>query len=183
MCLPLAAGPLAALQFGLGVVSTGASLIGQMQAQKAQNAMYEQNAKNATRNALNQYESVQRKMTQERAAALQDKQETALKATQARSTAVTAAGEANVSGLSLDALLGEYYAKQGRYNDSVDANLEATQQYLRGEMESVQTGAQNQINSVQRGTPPNFLAAGIQLFGTGMDSLRLYNTQKAQGYA
>jgi hypothetical protein len=155
------------------VAAVASSLVGyagQMANYKAQQQYYEQNAKAARVATVNRYASIQNRQLQEHDAAAQQVQQSKLEAMKARSTARTAAGEAGVTGLSVEALLQDLSAQEGRYEASVAQNYQMNQQYLRGEMEATQDQGIARINSVPYPTKPSFGAALIGAFGSGIQA-------------
>jgi hypothetical protein len=70
-----------------------------------------------------------------------------------------------VTGLSVDALVNDYYGREGRRLDSIDQNYEMDRDYLRADMDNTQSTAQQRINSVQRATPPSFADAALRIGG------------------
>jgi len=158
-------------------LSAASSVVGyQAQAQQAkdQNEMYKQNAENANRAAQNQYVGVQQRLIQEEQAAGQEKAEVARDARAARATATVSAGEANVSGLSVQGLIQEFYGREGGFNASVDQNLKWMRAQTQNDMKGIKYGAQDRINSVPRARKPSFFDAGLRILGAGMDSYSGY---------
>jgi hypothetical protein len=86
----------------------------------------------------------------------------------ARSTAALArvsAGEAGVTGISVEALLGDIDRKQGEYNATADRNLGQILDQLNREKVSGRTVAQQRIQNVQPASP---FATGIAIAGAGL---------------
>lgn len=181
MCLAIGAGMTSFLSFAVGAAQAVVSFAGQQQAANAQNAYYEANAKAAQQAAVNSYAAEQNKIIQERKAASQDETETRIAALTARGTARNAAGEAGVSGLSVDALINDYYGREGRRVESIDSNYAMNRDYLRAEMDSTQAQATSRINSVQRATPPSFADAALRIVSAGVGALGNYN-KMTRGY-
>lgn len=181
MCIMLGAGAMAGLQLAIGAASTVAGFVGQQQQYKAQMQMYNENAKNAQQMARDQYAHTQNRWRQERNAAALEKQEANVAAMEGRATAAAAGGEGGVQGNSLGQLLGSYYAKQGRFNDSVDQNYQMNRDYLWATMDQTKNQAQSQINSMPKPTRPSFLDAAIRIAGQGLEAAQTY--QQMKGYA
>lgn len=175
MCAPVA---MAIASFAIGAAQTVVGFMGEQAAADAQNQYYAENAKAARQATVNQYAHQQNRIIQERRAASQEKQNATVDALKARATAKTAAGEAGVSGLSVDALVQDFYAQEGRYSNSIDNNFQMTSDYLRSEMESTQAQGQSRINSVRRATPPSFLGAAIRIGATALDAFGTYHRSK-----
>ena len=108
MCIPVAA-----LSLVAGIAQGVVGYMGQMSQYEHQQAQFEANREASQRAAVNQYASQQLRIQQEGEAAAQTTQDVALEGQAARSTARTAAGEAGVSGLSVNALLQDLSAQEG----------------------------------------------------------------------
>jgi hypothetical protein len=145
------------------VASTTASVIAQQQAADAQEASNwrQYQASMAARAAnLNQ---TNLEASQEREGAMQRLEENNLKAREATSTARVAAGEAGVSGLSVDALLADLGTKQNRYNSSVSSNYDRSLGAIRSQRENINISATNQINSLKAPQQPDYLGAALRI--------------------
>jgi hypothetical protein len=154
-------------------IGTASAVTGYM----GQSRMADQNAEEARRAAVTNYAYTQNRISQERAAAIGQKTETAIEAMKARSTAKVAAGEAGVVGLSVDHLMNDFAGRQGRYNDSVDTNFQMQRDYLVGEMEGQRAQAQRQINSVPK---PSFLDTSLRILGVGASAATGYYNMTAK---
>lgn len=129
-----------------------------------QNAYYMENAREAQRAARDTYVHQQVRLREERAASSQEAFENSVKAMQARGSSYVSAGEAGVAGLSVDALIGSIFAKEGREQESVDTQYQMNRDNIRAEMDKTQSNAQARINSVQRANAPSaaaFLIKGL----------------------
>lgn len=171
MCAPMA---MAGLTLALGVAQAGAGLAGQMAAYDAQADQYKENAKAANRAAMVNYHFQNKRIQEERAAAALEKQDVAMQTREARERAFVAAGEAGVSGFSVDNLLAEFTARGATYRNRVDQNLEMTTTQIQASKMGTQAQAESRINSVQRPTPPNFFDAGIRLLGSVVNAGQTY---------
>lgn len=170
----LTAGQLAAAQLAVGVGSALAGYAGQQQAANAQ-AKYNDQAAKAAVDAANQtYQATHTRMGQEVAAASNEKFGASVAAAEARATATTAAGEAGVQGNSISQLMQSYYTKQGRYNASLDTNLQMSRQGLINTMDQTHNGAVSSINSLPMVQKPSFLDAAIRVAGAGLSATTDY---------
>ncbi len=169
---------LAVAQFAM---TAGSAVMG-YQADQAQYEAQQQNYKNnrieANQAAVNQYAASQNRQLQEAKAASADLQDLNREALQARSTARMAAGEAGVTGLSVDALIADYYGQEGRQERTLSNNYQMNADYLRGEMEGIQSQAEGRINSVDQGQKPSFAGAAIRILGGGLDAYGGYQRTK-----
>lgn len=181
MCLMLGAPIMAGLQLAMGVASTVVGFMGQQQQYEAQKQMWKQNIKNAQQTARDQYAHTQNRWVQERNAASLEKQNANIDVVQATSTAEAAAVEGGVQGSSVNQFLASYYAKQGRYNDSVDQNYQMSRDYLFASMDQTKNQTQSQINSMAKPIKPSFLDAAIRIAGQGLEAASSFNQNR--GYA
>ena len=115
---------MAVAQFALSAAGTVAGFMAQSQQADAQQQYYENNRIAANKAAGDSYAANQNRALQERAAASQEQQNLQSDSIRARSTAEVAAGEAGVTGLSVDALIADYYGQQGRYERTLDNNFQ-----------------------------------------------------------
>lgn len=171
MCLALglAAGGLSsALSFGVQALGAVAGFAAQSQQAAAQNEYYEENRRQAIKAQVNEYAHQQNKILQENRSASAEIFETKIEAMKARSTANAAAGEAGVTGLSVQALLNDYYGREGRRVDSLTQNYEMTRDNVRAEMDATQSKAIARINSVQRAAKPSFADAAVRILNAGV---------------
>jgi len=141
MCSPVLGLGLSLAQGVFGYMQAGAEV-------KAHNQQARQNAANAVVAMTDQYTALSNRTIQEREAAIQKKTEQQIEVMQASSTAEAAAGEGGVAGNSVSAILGDYYAKSGRFNDAVDANYQMQREFLTAEGRAAHSEAQNRINSM-----------------------------------
>ncbi|WP_143750582.1 hypothetical protein [Mesorhizobium sp. WSM4312] len=174
---------MAVAQFAMSAASTAVGFMGQQQQYEAQQQYYKNNRDAANKAAVNTYATNQNRALQERKAASQQQQDLNTEALKGRGTAEVAAGEAGVTGLSVDALIADYYGQQGRYERTLDNNYQMNADYLRGEMDSTQAQAEGRINSVQQGQKPSFADAAIRILGGGLDAYGGYQRAKAAGTA
>lgn len=161
------------LAIGQFVLSAASSVAGFMQQQQqfdAQQQMYENNRIAANKAAVNRYASQQNRALQERAAASQEAQNLQTDAIKSRATAEVAAGEAGVTGLSVDALIQDFYGQEGRFERTLANNYQMQSDYLRGEMDVTQAQAEGRINSVEQPIKPSFAGAAIRIFGAGLNT-------------
>jgi hypothetical protein len=170
MCLAVA---LPLLSFGIGAMQAVSGYQAQKRAADKQNQLYAENARNAQQAAVNNYAYTQNRIQQEAAGASQDITETRIQALQARGTARNAAGEAGVTGLSVDALVNDYYGREGRRVDSINTNYGYSRDALIGDMNNTQSTAQSRINSVQRADKPSFADAALRILGSGVSAFTM----------
>lgn len=146
---------------------------------EAQMKMQQQTAINASRAAENQYSNIGIRAQQESAAASQQQQQTNIEAAQAAASVEVAAGEGGVTGLSVDHVLRDLYAQQGRSDSAMDANQRMSRGYLEGEMKAAEAGGQSQINSVPIPEKPSFTPFLLNAFGSGLNAYSNSLTRKS----
>ena len=177
MCPPVV---VAVAGLAISAASAAMSYVQGQNAAKAQSQayqqQYQQNTQSAQKAAVQQYAAVDQRMLQEQAAADVEKDQSALEARKAAATTRVAAGEAGISGLSVDALLSDIYGQSAKYNDQVDQNTEWTAQQLQREKEGVKAQTVDRINSVQKPTiqRPNFIDLGLRIGGAAVNSYSSY---------
>jgi len=172
----------------LPILGMGLSIMGAMMEYQAasdqadaQNQYYMQNAREAQRAATDQYMYQNRRLVQEQAATEQEMFENSVTAMERRGTAHASAGEAGVSGLYVDALIGNIFAREGRQRMALDTQYQMNRDNVLSEMDQTRAQSQGRINSVQRAQPPDpaaFLIKGLTgamggLRGMGGGSLQI----------
>lgn len=151
------------------VASTVGSLSAQSaaaDAQAATNQRQYENTMRAYRENVNQTNLMQQ---QEREGSMQKLEANNLAARAAQSTATVAAGENGISGLSVDALLGDLSMKQNRFNSSVTTNFDRAQSAIQAQRENVYANAASAINGLQTPAAPDYLGAGLKIAGAYND--------------
>jgi hypothetical protein len=130
----------------------------------AQNAYYNQNRVNALAAARDRYASLANNTLQEREKASQELFEKQTEALKTRATAAASAGEAGVTGLSVDALMGDLLAQQGRQRQAIETNYQIKRQYNYDEAVATHHNTISRINSVRTAAKPSpipYLLSGI----------------------
>lgn len=156
---------------------TAASSLVQYRAQQQQAAAqqaYQQQLQIQTRNnAMAAYRNdllaQDRRVEEERVRASQEEFENSLEAQRRRATARVSASESGVSGLSVDALLADFYRQEARLSDQIDYRKELVLNQSALNKKAAQTTAESRINSA---TPspvekPSALGTGLQI-GAGV---------------
>ncbi|MFB7147759.1 virion core protein, T7 gp14 family [Agrobacterium deltaense] len=170
--------PITMVAAALGTAQTVTGYMGERQAAAAQNAMVRENQKAANANLVREYADVQTRQIQEEDAAAVQKQDLSREARAARATTMAAAGEAGVSGLSVDALLADVYGKEATAKDRISQNSGFTTANLTREMDGLKAKAQDRINSMPWATGPSPFAAALKIGGVGLDSYNRYGKPK-----
>lgn len=92
-----------------------------------------------------------------------------IEAAQARAKARVAAGEAGVSGISVDALVNDYSASEGRFRDTLRNNLSMEKDQANMRVKGYAAQSWSQFNS-QKVQQPSFLGAALRIGGAGFDA-------------
>jgi len=174
MCEPAT---MMAISTGLSVAMGGMQMMGQQQRAQAQADAQARQIANARQAFVNDTAALQERRLQESAAASQQMREQQRKAVRARATARTEAGEAGVSGLSVDALQRDFYSRELNYLSAVRQNYDNTSRQIDRQLESAGTGFQTRVNQAPRVQQPNYLGIGLRI---GTDAFSNYNTYLRQ---
>jgi hypothetical protein len=156
-----------------------------MQAQQeadAAQARYDQNRIAAAQARDLKIQTLNARAIQESEAAAEGKQKQALEALQLRERAVVAAGEAGVSGSSVDNLLNEYTAQRLRGVTTINRNLENIEKQIGLQKMGASAEAENRINSLPQGTQPSFLAAAVGTAASAYSTYKAYDVDIKEDY-
>lgn len=118
-------------------------------------------------------QTLNQRAIQEAEAAAEEKMALGIKAMEGEGAALVAAGEAGVTGSSIDLILQDYEAQKLRGVTTINRNLENVEKQIELEKMGASAEAQNRVNSLQQGVMPNFLAAAV---GTAASATAAYNT-------
>ena len=138
---------------------------------KAQEQRYKANLENTKTATVDKYGSINTRVMQENAAASQDLQEVQIEALKARGSMRTAAAEGGVTGVTVDSIINDTFAKEGRYANNVQTNFDYSRDYWVGEGSSARAQGQSSVNSVPRGTKPSFLPYAINFFSSAIGQM------------
>lgn len=136
-----------------------------------QNAYYEQNRVAAVAAANDRYAALANNTLQHRESASADLMQKRIDALKAKATARTAAGEGGVTGLSVDALLGDLQAQHDRQAESIRINYDIKKGQNQDEAISTYHNTISRINSVRRASKPSplpFIFQGLSAVAGGM---------------
>lgn len=167
MCDPIS---LAVGTFVVGAASSVVSYQQQSYAAEQQNQYYEINRRNAENAAADEDLQLQLRQRQEEEKAGAERFDNALETRAKARHAEAAAGEAGVTGLSVDGLIADIYNSGGRSADRIATNEQMSLQQLNLERQGVRTRMSDRINSARRGTAPSGLALGLNIANAGLSS-------------
>lgn len=157
----------------LSIASTAAGVYAQQQQANAQAAANKQAYENQmTAYRVNQANS-QFSRVQEAENLAEKKVANNNAARRAQSTAAVSAGEAGISGLSVDALMAEIGGMAGRDNISAETNYLRRDQAIQTDMTNNWANTASAINKLETPKTPDYLGAALKI-GTS------YNTWDAQ---
>lgn len=166
-----------AIQAGLSIGSTAlgfAQSSGQAAAMEEQN---EQTREEARQYMIQDYDQTNRLLAQEKTAAGQRLEENQIEGAQTRATAKVAASAGGVSGLSVDALLGDIYGREASIRDSVNQNLENTTHQVGVERQGIYRQTLGTYRSLPVPQKPSLLGAALEgatgVYGAYKDKLRV----------
>lgn len=173
MCNPML---LAITQGALSVGSTVADYQGAKAQAEMQNQMHQQNKLNAYAAMRQGYVTSQQRQQQEMEAAADDIQARRLEAMHQTATANVAAGEAGVSGFSVERVLRDIGAAGSRDISAIQQNRDWNVNQLNNEMLGLGTQTKSRILSVPKAMKPNVLPYILQ--GVG-GAAKAYGTYQA----
>ena len=138
---------------------------------KAQNAVFDANARAAHDAKIAEDKAVQEDQSVRDTAAAEEKVDRSLEGQQQIATASTSAGESGVSGNSVDALMNNLQAGVLKGNTTTTQNLELNKRGADRQLASNTRTAQSRINSVAKG---NKSAARLRIAGDALNSYSGY---------
>ena len=148
--------------FTMMTIAGGIAEFGQAQQQaKIDEARYQQNRINAAEARDLKIQSLNKRAIQESEAASGQRLELAIKALETEGAQIVAAGEAGVSGNSIDLQKKMTTARQLRGTDVINSNVNQILDAIDDQRIGYNTEALNRINSMPRGQQPSFLKAVV----------------------
>ena len=145
--------------------------------ESAQQARFEQNRIAATQARDLKIQSLNQRLIQESEASADEKQKLAIQALQASERAKVAAGEAGVSGSTVDMLINDYEAQKLRGVQTINTNIDNIEKQIELEKLGASSEAESRINSIRQGQQPSFLAAAV---GTAVDAAGTYSSYEVK---
>jgi hypothetical protein len=179
MCLPVAA--LLAANLAVSAAAGIASVQGQAAQASAQKNYQQQLVAANNAQAYEQSSSLRIQQAQDSESRARENEKARLATQKAVSTSTVAAGEAGLTGASVDALLGEYQASLGQYRETT---LRQGQLYASGvgsQIDALRAG--NGMSNLQINAPiarPNYTAAVLNFGSDALGAYRAYNPNAFQ---
>lgn len=152
---------------GLAIASAAAGVMADKSASNAQKASNRAQYNNAVIARNENIAQTNLQASQETEAAGQKIAENNREARKALSTMTVSAGESGIAGLSVDSLLADIGASQGRYNMGVQTNLDNAISAINSERTNANISANNVIASLTPPKQPNYLGAALQIGSAG----------------
>tara|TARA_R100001463_G_scaffold127596_1_gene185763 strand:- start:622 stop:1176 length:555 start_codon:yes stop_codon:yes gene_type:complete len=165
MCSPLIASTV------IGAAQTATSLIGQSQQARAQRDAQAAASRQERERYLAEVSAMRMQQQQEAVGESQRLQESSRQAMEARSTAAVSAGEAGVSGLSVNALLGDISRRQAEYEFSSLQQSRMTDVNRQLALNESGIGfSRNMLRINQPISQPDYLGTAVQGLQTGLSN-------------
>lgn len=174
--------PITMVTFAIGAAQQVAGHVAASGAADVQNAMYEQNRLNAIQDGNDKSVALQQRQMQEEQSASMQKFDALKEGRKIRAEAENAAGEGNVSGVSVDAVMRDLFSQQSGVTDRIDQQTEWSQNQFNNELKQVHAQTRDRINSVQRGQKPSLFGTGLAIGAQGLSAYGDYKVRKARGY-
>jgi hypothetical protein len=165
---------------GIALASSAASAVATAQAQKANAAAQEAsqvqqvNASNAV--ADQQAGQLRQQEAQDNESRARSDQQATQANKAASATALTSAGEAGVTGASVDALMGEYNMQMGQYKDATNRQGQLNRVGIENQLGALQE--QTKFSNLQINAPvaqPQYGAIGLQFASNALGTYHAYN--------
>lgn len=163
----------------MAVTSAGSAVTGYQGAKaqaEVQNAMYEQNKLNSYAAMRNEYMTSQQRQAQEVEAATQQIQDRRLEAIRQNATSNVAAGEAGVSGFSVERVLRDIGASASRDISTIEQNRDWSLSQISNQMQGSQTETKSRIQSMTKGIKPNPWSYAFKIAGGAANAGSTYMT-------
>jgi polyhydroxyalkanoate synthesis regulator phasin len=156
----------------LTILTIGQGVAGYFQAENEAEwteARYQQNRVNAAAARDLKIQGLNARMIQESEIAAEKKLALSIEAMKKRERAKVAAGEAGVSGSSVDNLVNEYDKQKLRGFSAINANVENLEKQIQLQKQGSSAEALNRINSLPRGMKPNLLFHAVSTAADKVD--------------
>ena len=149
----------------LSVAQAAVGFAQQQQAADDQNAYFESNRRASVVAGTDRYASLNNQLLQKREAAAAEMFNKRIEAMKARSTAKVSAGEANVTGLSVNALMDDLDRQHARQLAAIKRNYEFDRNNTEDELVATRNNTISRINSVRQARGPSGAAFALQAAG------------------
>tara|TARA_B100002019_G_scaffold139326_2_gene120024 strand:+ start:20611 stop:21231 length:621 start_codon:yes stop_codon:yes gene_type:complete len=167
------------------MLAIGQGVAGYFQAEgeaKRTEARYQQNRINAAAARDLKIQSLNTRLVQEGEIAAEQKLALSIEALKKKERAKVAAGEAGVSGSSVDNLVDEYDKQKLRGFSAINANIENLEKQIQLQKQGASAEALNRINSLPRGIKPNLLFHAISTAASAYATEKSAQVKQPTGY-
>lgn len=172
--MAMAAPYLSAASMVIGGASAVTGYMAQQEQAKAQSAANAQTAQAALDARNHSMQQLQTRGLQERDAASEKLFESRIQAMEGASSAAAMSAAKGMQGTTVDALAREYYAKQGRQEQSITTTANNTLQQLAAEQDAVQAQYESRINATPSVKEPSLWGLGLGIGKSVSDGARDY---------
>ena len=166
----------------LTAASKGIEFMEAQQQARQQQIRYDQNRIAAAQARDLKIQTLNQRAIQESEAAAEGKFKQSIEALEKRERGVVAAGEAGVTGSSVDILLADYTAQKLRGETTINRNLENVERQIELQKMGASAEAESRINSMPQGTQPSFIAAAAGAAASGYAAYQQYTVEPAEDY-
>jgi hypothetical protein len=167
---------MALASFALTAGSAVTSYMGASETAQTTNLANRITRQNAIADFGRQEAALGKRQAQEADAASAKKFDVSLDAQKARATNAVAAGESGIAGPTVDSLMRDIYAQEGRYNTRVDTNLDWTNDQIQEQKKGASYAMKDRINSLRDVQRPSFLETGLRIGAAGVDAYSGFRT-------
>jgi hypothetical protein len=158
-------------------INSGSALLSHSSASETAKTQNLSNAiarQNAAADFARQDAALGRRQAQEQDAASARKADVALDVQRTVATNTVAAGEAGIAGPTVDTLMHDIYAQQGRFDTRTDTNLDWTQGQLQDQKVAASYQMRDRINGLRDVRRPSLAATGLKIGTAGLDAASSY---------
>lgn len=173
MCEPVS---MALASFALTAGSAVTSYMGASENAKTKNLANDLTRQRAIADFGRQDAALGKRESQEMDAASARKFDVSLDAEKARATNAVAAGESGIAGPTVDSLMRDIYAQEGRYNTRVDTNLDWTVDQIQEQKKGASATMKDRIGSLSDVQAPSFLETGLRIGAGAADAYSGFRT-------
>jgi hypothetical protein len=142
-----------------------------------QTKQHEQNQRNAQAALRDSYIAIQNRQQQEAQSAAQQIEERRRESVRQMSSAYAAAGEAGVSGFSVQSILADIGATASRDISTIEQNRDWSLDQLNSEMAGARNQAMGQMNATAPGIRPSGWATALQIGSSAAGAYANYTTR------
>lgn len=176
MCAPMA---IAAIGLALTAASTYSQVQAQQKAADSQAAYNQQQTENINYSRRANLANIEVQRQQNLADAREQVNRNTMAGRSAAATATVAAGEAGVSGTSVDALLRELQGRAAWDNMTAETNYLRQDTALNAQRENVIINSNSQLNSLTTPASPDYLGAAARFGQSGLNIYSNYQSDVA----